>query len=70
MVDFLSWKDGLAFCALIHRHRPDLLSQYDDLRKVLRHNDSQMHVCSVLIEKQCGLIMNFQLKYFQLRTTQ
>jgi Ca2+-binding EF-hand superfamily protein len=41
VVDFsTSWSDGLALCALIHRHRPELLD-YDSLDKKDRHANTR-----------------------------
>uniref|UniRef100_A0A7N4NSI0 Spectrin beta chain n=1 Tax=Sarcophilus harrisii TaxID=9305 RepID=A0A7N4NSI0_SARHA len=47
-----SWRDGLAFNAIVHKHRPDLL-EFDSLRKCNAHYNLQ-NVFN-LAEKELGL---------------
>ncbi|UJR25857.1 hypothetical protein I4U23_007207 [Adineta vaga] len=48
-----SWKDGLAFCALIHKHRPDLIPQFKTLTKENANHNLQLafDIC----EKRLGI---------------
>ncbi|KAI8819850.1 calponin domain-containing protein [Fimicolochytrium jonesii] len=51
-----SWQDGLALCALIHRHRPDLLD-YHSLDKSKKHENTQL--AFDVAESQLGIAKLF-----------
>ncbi|CAF1170255.1 unnamed protein product [Adineta ricciae] len=48
-----SWKDGLAFCALIHKHRPDLIPQFKTLTK--ENPNHNLQLAFDICEKRLGI---------------
>ncbi|KAJ3216026.1 hypothetical protein HK099_006096, partial [Clydaea vesicula] len=53
------WQDGLAFCGLIHRHRPDLLD-YWSLDKSKRHEN--MNLAFEIAERELGIPKLFNVE--------
>lgn len=49
----MSWKDGLGFCALIHRHHPEMIN-YDSLKK--GDTATNVSLAMKVAEEQLGLI--------------
>ncbi|KAI8996744.1 calponin homology domain-containing protein [Gaertneriomyces semiglobifer] len=54
-----SWQDGLALCALIHRHRPDLLD-YWKLDKSKKHENTQL--AFDVAERELGIPKLFEVE--------